>query len=343
MFVRRLFRGRSLAFDQSVPGQPVKAQVWDGVMTWGTKRKAGQDSTFDELTLGQIVNNFRSRKNLIGMDYEHQTANASENGQPAPQLAFYSALAIIRNGKVIDFATRDESVQPPDTTDKADGLYAFRAEVTPLGQQLLPNYRYISPMFDTEGLDEQEQPIGYDLLNISAVSVPFQDGCEITFQRLGKTPGKLSKGKMKMDELRKFLGLDDDATMDDVYSACLKRFKKLDDDAASMKKKFDDDTAAMKKKFDDDTAAMAKKMDDATPDGIMDDSDVMADDADDADAMQKMAKVLGFNGKTTPRKMAAALSAKMVPMSDVSKIRQELDALKAEREAEKKADQEKVF
>lgn len=373
----RLFRARSLAFQQGAASTPVKTQVWDQFMTWGTKRKAGQDSVFDETTLGQIVNNFRARTNLIGMDYEHQTASASENGAPAPQLAFYNALAIVRNGKVIDFATRDESVQPPAVTPQtSDGLYGYRCEVTPLGQQLLPNYKYLSPFFDVDGADEQERPIGYDLMNVSAVSVPFQDGCEITFQRLGAKPRKFAKGK-KMEELRKFLGLDDDATMDDVYSACLKRFKKYDDDGAAMKKKFDDDVAAMKKKFDDDAAAMAKKYDDATPEGIMADDDDGASAMDDdmqfdvdpsnaaqnaavhiktgnvhdeggrkkskLSALRKMARVLGLSGVTTPAKMAAALSAKMVPMADVTKIRQELDAFKAEREEEKKAEREKIY
>lgn len=336
--------GRSTTFAQPMPGQPVATGMWDQVMTWGEKTKEGSDSVFDEFTLGQIVDNFRGRKNLIGMDYEHQTANSPANGAPAPQLALYNALAVIRNGKVIDFASRDELLQPPNPDGKSDGLYAYRCEVTPLGQQLLPNYRYISPMFDTDGADEQGNAIGYDLLNISAVSVPFQDGCEIQFTRLGNRPVRLSKGK-KMDELKKFLGLADDVSMDDFFAECQKRFKKYDDDAAAMKKKFDDAMAKLSKYADGDADDDdKKKMDDiGMDDAAYDDAPVMADDDADASAMQKMAKALGFNGKTSPKKMFAALQAKTVPAGEVAKLRQDLEAMRAERENEKKAEQEKVY
>jgi hypothetical protein len=143
-----------------------------------------------------------------------------------------------------------------------------------------------------------------------------------------------------MDELKKFLGLADDVTMDDFFAECQKRFKKYDDDAAAMKKQYDEAMAKLSK-FDDgdDDDDDKKKMDDIG----MDDAPVMANDDADASAMQKMAKALGFNGKTTPRKMFAALQAKTVPATEMAKLRQEVEALRAEREAEKKAEHEKVF
>ena len=182
-----------------VAGEAVRVGVWDQFMTWGDKSKDGSPIRFDELTLGQIVSNFASRKNLIGCDFEHQTANAPINGQPAPQLAFYNSLAVIRNEKVIAFASRDSNVLPPNSEGKPDGLYGYRCEITPLGQQLLPNYKFYSPMFTTEGADEQGNPIGYDLMNVSAVSVPFQDACEITFDK-GISGALVAKGdRIQMD------------------------------------------------------------------------------------------------------------------------------------------------
>ena len=162
---------------------------WDQFAKLGQFEKDGASVVFDEKTLGQIVDNFAGRQNDLGMDHEHQALNAPLNGQPAPALAWYSALALVVGGKLVRFASHDESVQKPDPAGLEDGLYGFRAHVTPLGEQLLPNYRYISPAFTTDGANEKGEPIGYDLLNIAATSTPFLDGmAPIEMRRMTASP-----------------------------------------------------------------------------------------------------------------------------------------------------------
>ncbi len=154
----------------------VSTGKWDQFAKFGTFEKDGSTVVFDETTLGQIVDNFADRQNDIGMDHEHQALNAPVNGQPAPALAWYSALALVVGGELVRFASHDESVPRPDTAGLEDGLYGFRARVTPLGEELLPNYRYISPAFTTDGANEKGESVGYDLLNIAATNTPFLDG-----------------------------------------------------------------------------------------------------------------------------------------------------------------------
>jgi hypothetical protein len=65
----------------------------------------------------------------------------------------------------------------------ADGLWGFKCEVTPLGVEKLPNMEQLSPLFSKDDTDEQERPIGYNLLNVSAVNVAFQNGTLINLGR----------------------------------------------------------------------------------------------------------------------------------------------------------------
>ena len=154
----------------------VSTGKWDQFAKFGTFEKDGTKVIFDERTLGQMVENFARRQNDLGMDYEHQALNAPMNGQPAPALAWYSALALVSGGKLARFATHDEAVAKPDATGLDDGLYGFRSSVTPLGEKLLPGYRYISPAFAMEGSNETGREVGYDLLNVAATNTPFLDG-----------------------------------------------------------------------------------------------------------------------------------------------------------------------
>lgn len=167
------------------------AGKWDRFATFGRKIQEGQAFEFTTATLGQIVDNFARlfSGRRLGMDYEHQAMNAPKNGQPAPQLAYYNALAVIEGGAVVKFYAQKPDVQQPDPAllleqlrqrfpegETVDGLWGYRCEHTPLGAELLPNYEQISPLFTSEGTDEQERPVGYHLMNVSAVAVAFQDG-----------------------------------------------------------------------------------------------------------------------------------------------------------------------
>jgi hypothetical protein len=179
---------------------------WDRFTSWGTKIKDNAETEFNEQTLGQMVDNFANRKNDIAMCYDHQSAYVQDNGQPAPALAFYNALALVVDGKVTKFATHDEKVQPPDSTGLENGIYGYRSELTPLGEKLLPNYRFLSPMFTDQGADEQGNHIGYDLLDVAATNTPFQDGVGMTFHR-GATLMRIEVGNVV--EISKAYGEDD--------------------------------------------------------------------------------------------------------------------------------------
>lgn len=152
----------------------VSAGKWDQFAKYGTFDKEGE-VVFDRATLGRMVTNFDGRQNLIGMDYEHQALMAPENGREAPALAFYSSLALVEGGKVVQYASKDGTPQP-DAKGLDDGLYGYRSEITPKGAELLPNYKYISPAFSTAAKDEQGKSIGYDLINVAATNTPFLDG-----------------------------------------------------------------------------------------------------------------------------------------------------------------------
>jgi len=255
------------------------AGKWDRFATFGTKNQNGNVFTFSVETFGQIVDNFERgfRGRRLGMDYEHQALNAIENGQPAPNLAYYNALAVIKAGAVVQFSSQDAALpQPapsvllealrqryPDDPD-ADGLWGFRCEHTPLGAQLLPNYEQISPLFAAEGQDEQGNDVGYQLLNVSAVGVAFQDRTVLNLRT--RTTSALSadkQGAKMADEENKdekpagatraaackALGLPEDASDDNFHGAVLAKYGAApaadEDEDEEAKKKKEADAAAM--------------------------------------------------------------------------------------------------
>lgn len=235
------------------------AGKWDRFATFGEKIQDGQAFTFSTETLSQIVDNFTRlyKGRRIGMDFEHQALNAATNGQPAPELARYNALAVVEGGQVGKFYSQDAAVSPPDPAalmaeirarfpddPDADGLWGYRCEHTPLGAELLPNYSQISPLFSAEDSDEQGNPIGYRLMNVSAVNVAFQDRTVLNLSKraLGFGDSSLhapepvkSKGAKMADkdekddempsalrsECMKKLGLPDDASDDAMFGALM--------------------------------------------------------------------------------------------------------------------------
>lgn len=156
---------------------------WDRITSWGLKVKDGSEIEFNADTLGQMVDNFAAQRNDVAMSYDHQSAYVEVNGQPAPALAWYNALALVVDGKVAKFAAHDKGVRPLDPAGLENGVYAHRSEVTPLGEKLLPNYKFVSPLFTTAGESEDGKAIGFQLLDVSATNTPFQDGVGLTFHR----------------------------------------------------------------------------------------------------------------------------------------------------------------
>lgn len=256
------------------------AGKWDRFATFGEKVQEGQRFVFNDETLGQIVDNFARlyQGRRLGMDYEHQAMNAAQNGQPAPSLAYYNALCVIKDGQPVKFHAQKPDVTPPDPAallaqlrerfpdlDSVDGLWGYRCEHTPMGAELLPNYEQISPLFTSDGTDEQERPVGYVLMNVAAVNVAFQDGTVFNLSKPGVT--KMADEKKEKDEgekpsaLRaeclKAFGLPEDSSDDALYGAI--KASKMGD--LEIVHKEDEDEA---KKVDD--PAMGKMgMDDMPP------------------------------------------------------------------------------
>ncbi len=217
--------GRSQAFDagRGADGK-VRADVYDRFTSTGEKIKDGRLSVFDQATLTQMARNWLARGDKLAMCFNHQSAYVQQNGQPAPALAFYDALCVVIGGEIVHVAklpdSRADSV-PFESTARGDGLYGFRCEVTELGQQLLPNFKYISPMFTDEGRDEQGNEIGYVLFDVAATNTPFQAGCEITFAQ-GARRAQGDNAMAKLSQLSKFVkfeeGADDKAIRQAVLS-----------------------------------------------------------------------------------------------------------------------------
>ena len=171
--------GFSLTFDNTK-----LENVWDRVMTYGKKVKDGTEYDFTDDFFQKIIDNFaNSSRTCFGSDYEHQTMNAALNGKPAPNLAYYNAYAVIKNGRVKTFFSKDPKIQAPSVNGREDGLYAYRFKATDIGRQLIPNYNEISPLFDTEDTNERGEVIGPNINNISFVNVSHQEGTTVGFKK----------------------------------------------------------------------------------------------------------------------------------------------------------------
>jgi hypothetical protein len=185
-FERWLRRARCGEFDASLRGADgrVRAGVWDRVCVPGVDEKDGQHTEFSVKTLSEMVDNFVERGDQIPLDYNHQSNYSHVNGQPAPALAWYGALAIVAGGQVIKLGCARDVVAS-GTEDGLDlsreGLWAYRCEVTELGQQLLPNFKYVSPTFMSHATKRDGTEIGYALAAVAATNTPWQGETQITF------------------------------------------------------------------------------------------------------------------------------------------------------------------
>ncbi len=192
--------------------------LWDRGMTPGQKLKDGQESDFSAVTFAQMIGNWKRRGEPLAGCYNHQSAYVQQNGQPAPALAWYDAIAIIENGEVTQFEKLSSSnATPPSVAElagrlaailatdenpnpSADGAWFYRSEVTEKGEELLPNFRFISPMFTSKGADEQGNAIGYVIYDLAFTNTAFQAGCMINFSQSG---GQAPKEKPNM-AIKKF-------------------------------------------------------------------------------------------------------------------------------------------
>lgn len=162
----------------------VRANVWDRVCVPGFDEKDGQSTEFTVETCSQFVDNFVERGDVIPLDHNHQSNYASTNGMPAPALAFYGALAVVWGGKIVKAGNANgvEASGTDGIDPSKDGLYAYRSEVTELGQELLPNFKLLSPTFSPQGTKRDGTECGYSLYAIAATNTPHQAGTFITFE-----------------------------------------------------------------------------------------------------------------------------------------------------------------
>lgn len=181
---------------------------WDRFMTLGPKVQEGVEFDFSSETFGQIVRNFSRvySERRLPLDYRHNAIRDSD--LPEQNLAYYDSLASVIGGKVESFWSQDPSVQPPDPTELlaglqakfprvtgCDGLWGRKCEITPLGMSCLPNMEQLSPLFSKDDTDEFGNPIGYSLLNVSAVGVAFQNGTTINLSKALKV-NKMNEKEM---------------------------------------------------------------------------------------------------------------------------------------------------
>lgn len=337
-------RGPLIRLDSLGDDLKIRVGVWDRFTTWGVKKKGDSPTEFNEKTLGQMVDNWRRRGGRLAMCQDHKSAAAPLVAAPA--LAFYDALAIIRDGAVVRF----EKLAPSQASDpdvgqmkarvaafasadnespEPDGLWGFRCEVTPLGEdpkEGLRNYAGISPMFHPEGKDEQGSSIGYVLYDVAATNTAFQAGCEIT---LGATSTGLSNKENSMNpEMMKRLGLSADASDDDKKAAfkkftteCAARMSEIEGEEA---KKMADDLDAMSAYAGDDGESMKKlasKFRRFASEPSTSDDDKKEEKA--KEEMKALAQKLGITLPATARtsaQMFSAISAAPAPAAERNEV-----------------------
>lgn len=196
----------------------VRVGVWDRVCVPGSDSKDGQDTEFTLETLSQMADNFLDRNgDPIPLDYNHQSNYASQNGQPAPALAFYGAFAVVWDGKVVKLAIGSDTppcpgslyVSPSTATADGidvsrDGLWCFRNEVTELGQQLLRGFKLVSPTFMSDGTRRDGTPVGYCLAAVAATNTPWQSATAISFEQPKDSAGAVPAPTEKESSMSKF-------------------------------------------------------------------------------------------------------------------------------------------
>jgi hypothetical protein len=290
--------------------QRVRSGVWDFLCVEGADFKDKQWTEFSPETLGEMIRNAATRGDPIPYDWNHQTAYSAMNGKPAPALAYAGAWACVWDGKIVEQGTaRGVKVASYEGLDLSrNGLWIYRSEVTdgsadyPLGQQLLPGYKLLSPMFVRNGTDRTGNPVGYSLIAIGCTNSPHQGGTELNLERGGEPrpaavpPPAISpaprapspsttENKMnpKMLAAAKFVGLDEKATPAEIRKAFKARAVQgaiLMDVGASAMEAGDSDV----KPFD--YEGMAAKMEDAAK--VYEDAHFEPDADDKGDEHVKM-------------------------------------------------------
>ncbi len=308
--------------------------VWDKVTNVGTEKQGEAVVEFNKENLSQFVKNFASQKNDVPGCLDHLSAMVEQTGAPAPAAAWYNAMTLVLDGAVVEFASHDSNVSAPDASTMSDGVWAHRAELTPLGDKMIECYRYVSPFFTTEGKDEFGNPLGFQILDIAWTNIPHQDGVGLAMHKnhspINKTRSPASSQKDKTmanaanpDLLAKY-GLAADCTPEQMTAG----MAKYAEDMEAKMKKMGDDLDAMKKMSADDEKADPEKDNkakefDKEPDG------------DEKKAMSALGAKLGLSATASRSEILQAANVGSVPMSQLPAMidKRVNDALAADRAA----------
>lgn len=156
-----------------------------------------QVSHLSEAHCRQIVRNFGASKDDLPCTLGHHQDTVEKARY---KVASYSAMACWWGGQVVEFATHNPAVLPPTAQDlpwadtgepPEDGIYVYRARVTPLGASCIETVAVTktSPEFVMSGRNQQAQDIGAQALGMAWTDDPFLNGCEINLERLaGSAP-----------------------------------------------------------------------------------------------------------------------------------------------------------
>lgn len=139
-----------------------------------------------------LANHARRGRTRLVLDYEHQTLRSIDNGKPAPAAGWIDLLE-----------------------KRADGVWGHVEEWTAAAEGYLRarEYRYLSPVLSFDRRDKRTgEPAGLHLHSVALTNVPFLD-------ELTPVVNSDTTLEIPMLELRKLLGLADDATDEQVVAA----------------------------------------------------------------------------------------------------------------------------
>lgn len=293
------------------------ANAWDQVGKPGFFRKEDlfgipRDSEFTLENFGSWLDNFTDEVNPGWADFNHDFGEA---------LAYYDAAAIMVGGQCVRMVTKPwaQGIAQPTAVDVThpltgavlDGTFWHRFMVTKRGQELIANVDYVSPAFDTNGKNEQDEAVGYKLFNIAWCSGPFLDGMkplEMTLMskrpRVTATGGSAAPNGAPMNpDLMKRYGIDDKADLAKCMAAMAAYAEEVDAKTAKMAA----DHEAEMKKF-------------AEPEKEPDDEKA---------AKAEMTKTFGHTGALTFRAIATHLAAKTVPAGEVAELKAQVQTMSA--------------
>jgi hypothetical protein len=310
---------RLIEFDSKTLDGKIRTGVFDLICLEGNDLKDGQATSFNKETLSQFIDNFVERGDQIPVDWNHQSQNASRNGQPAPALAWYGALALVWDGEIVK-AGAARGIDPQGIEGinlSKNGLYAYRTEITKHGHDLLGSYHYLSPTFMSEGTRRDGSDCGYTLLAVAATNTPHQPGTQLTMET-APTGKKTGEKMSKLASVAKLINMEGNADDAAVKQALL---SKMEEAAMAAASEPVFNYAAEADKFEE----MAKAYEDAH-------MEAEGDEEPPHMTMRKMAaKFRGlakmgdppFGGKESPSEEAAEEKSKMAKSESEGKEKDE--------------------